>query len=360
MTSSLLAQQIQDYARRPQKVVTLREVIDTAHNATPETALANANMLYTELPIRLARRSRELDNLPYGLGRTEHVMKVKGWYAKSFQQLVSSKRPATMEDLQAFTQMLMEILQRHANVVPTMAQGVLQIKNQVAGIEDCPYLQDFLDRFFLSRIGIRVMISHQIAMMDKLQNKSIEDREGILHNHNPTEIIRAAIVDATRTCERNYGVAPHVELKGSGGDMDIKLVPSHLHHMLHEVLKNSMRATVEHHGVNCEELPAIEIITADGEEDWSLKVSDRGGGIEFSRIEKVWSYLYTTAPRPGADFFEGNLSSAPMAGLGYGLPLSRLFAQYLGGDLELVSVEGFGTDVCLYLNKLHDIPLALD
>ena len=44
--------------------------------------------------------------------------------------------------------------------------------------------------------------------------------------------------------------------------------------------------------------------------------------------------------------------SNPMAGFGYGLPLSRLYARYFGGDLEVISMDGFGTDTFVYLNWL--------
>ena len=67
-------------------------------------------------------------------------------------------------------------------------------------------------------------------------------------------------------------------------------------------------------------------------------------------------YLYTTADSPldEVDISEAE-GPAVLAGYGYGLPISRLYARYFGGDLQIISMEGYGTDAYLHLNRLGNV-----
>ena len=64
--------------------------------------------------------------------------------------------------------------------------------------------------------------------------------------------------------------------------------------------------------------------------------------------------MYTTADNPMQKNSSSGTNIVPMAGYGYGLPISRLYASYFGGNLNLISMEGFGTDAYLHLRRLSD------
>ena len=59
------------------------------------------------------------------------------------------------------------------------------------------------------------------------------------------------------------------------------------------------------------------------------QVSDEGGGIKREQMGRVFAFLYTTA-RDNSNSFddvEDFGTQSPMAGLGYGLPVARLYAR---------------------------------
>lgn len=135
--------------------------------------------------------------------------------------------------------------------------------------------------------------------------------------------------------------------KSPGQPIQVVYVPSHLYHMVFELFKNAMRATMEHHadkGV----YPPIQVHVTLGKEDLTVKMSDRGGGVPLRKIDRLFNYMYSTAPRPRVE----TSRAVPLAGFGYGLPISRLYAQYFQGDLKLYSLEGYGTDAVIYIKAL--------
>ena len=50
-----------------------------------------------------------------------------------------------------------------------------------------------------------------------------------------------------------------------------------------------------------------------------------------------------------------NASGGPIAGLGFGLPMSKVYAAYFGGKLEFRSVTGHGLDVFLSFPNISHI-----
>ena len=89
-------------------------------------------------------------------------------------------------------------------------------------------------------------------------------------------------------------------------------------------------------------------------------MSDEGGGIRRSNMNRIWSYLFTTADPSvlermigeGAEDIKDFGTSSPLAGLGYGLPIARNYARCFEGDMTLMSMEGYGTDSFIYLPRL--------
>lgn len=100
----------------------------------------------------------------------------------------------------------------------------------------------------------------------------------------------------------------------------------------------------------------------------TIRIRDRGGGISADNLAHIWDYSFTTFndDQASSTLSGGNHSANGMdvlgvfsgpggnganslAGLGYGLPLGRAYAEYFGGGIAVQSLWGWGTDVYLSL-----------
>jgi pyruvate dehydrogenase kinase 2/3/4 len=260
-----------------------------------------ASFLRRELPIRLAHRIQDLEKVPL-MSEMQSVKEVKQLYIQSFLDLLEFDKKIANADQEAdFSRLVEGIYERHSRVLVQMARGAYEFRNHIAAekgmnakdvFAKMEETHDFLDRFYLCRIGIRVLIGQYLA----LRQPPVDHYVGIICSvTSPYEIVKRAIDDAAFMCTRKYGDAPEVIMSGRL-DLTFPYVPTHLHYIMLELLKNSMRATVEWHGPDAD-FPPIKVIIADGSdnEDVVIKVSDEGGGIPRSNVKKIWSYLFTTA-----------------------------------------------------------------
>lgn len=98
----------------------------------------------------------------------------------------------------------------------------------------------------------------------------------------------------------------------------------------------------------------------------TIRIRDRGGGIAADVLPNIWSYSFTTFNEdphelPGSNddalnaISQAGSGSSSIAGLGYGLPLSRAYAEYFGGGIAVQSLYGWGTDVYLRLKGVGKI-----
>ncbi|XP_064574094.1 pyruvate dehydrogenase (acetyl-transferring) kinase isozyme 1, mitochondrial isoform X3 [Zonotrichia leucophrys gambelii] len=312
--------------------------------------------LRQELPVRLANIMKEISLLPDNLLRTPSVQLVQSWYVQSLQEILDFKDRSSEDSgaVQSFTDTVIKIRNRHNDVIPTMAQGVIEYKESF-GIDPVTSqnVQYFLDRFYMSRISIRMLLNqHSLLFGGKINPAHPKHIGSIDPNCNVVEVIKDGYENAKSLCDLYYMSSPELILeelnsKSPGQPMQVVYVPSHLYHMVFELFKNAMRATMEHHadrGI----YPAIHVQITLGNEDLTVKMSDRGGGVPMRKIDRLFNYMYSTAPRPRVE----TSRATPLAGFGYGLPISRLYAQYFQGDLKLYSLEGYGTDAVIYIKAL--------
>ncbi|XP_042328685.1 pyruvate dehydrogenase kinase, isozyme 4 isoform X2 [Sceloporus undulatus] len=326
--SGRVTREVEHFARYSPSPLSIKQFLDFGStNACERTSFS---FLRHELPVRLANILKEIDLLPSPLLSTPSVQLVKSWYVQSLMELVEfrDKKSDDHKVLSDFIDAIVTVRNRHHDVVPTMAQGVLEYRDSS---KMDPFInqniQYFLDRFYMNRISIRMLINQHTLIFDNNNNMG-----------NPRHI---GCIDPC--CD----VVDLVHGKAAGQPIHIVYVPSHLFHMLFELFKNAMRATVENQE-NKPSLDPVEVTVVLGKEDLSIKISDRGGGVPVRKIENLFSYTYSTAPKPVID----STNTTPLAGFGYGLPISRLYAKYFHGDLSLCSISGYGTDALIYLKAL--------
>lgn len=110
---------------------------------------------------------KEIALLPENLLRMPSVVAVNDWYIRSFEEMIEfEKSDITSATMKRFCDTLVKIRNRHSDVVETMAQGVLELKESHDVDHHTEHsIQYFLDRFYMSRISIRMLINQHSKLL---------------------------------------------------------------------------------------------------------------------------------------------------------------------------------------------------
>ncbi|XP_037126171.1 3-methyl-2-oxobutanoate dehydrogenase [lipoamide] kinase, mitochondrial isoform X2 [Syngnathus acus] len=346
-TSSL--QGFSELARERSKTVTSfynQSAIDVSAEKS------SAKYLHKELPVRIAHRIKGFRSLPFIVGCNPTILQVHELYIRAYHMLSDFPPIANQEAEAGFCKLVQQLLDDHKDVVTMLAQGFRECRKHV---RDETILRAFLDTTLCSRLGIRMLATHHLAL-----HQDNPDFVGIICRRlSPKKIIEKWVDFARRLCEHQYGNAPLVRINGHVAAR-FPFIPLPLDYILPELLKNAMRATMESHLDTPYNVPDVVVTIANNDTDFVIRIADRGGGIPHNIIDKVTDYHFSTAEESAQDPRMNNLfnnitnsgnQSGPMHGFGFGLPTSRAYAEYLGGSLSIQSMQGIGTD--LYLRLRH-------
>eukprot|EP00055_Hartaetosiga_balthica_P006545 m.20711 g.20711 ORF g.20711 m.20711 type:complete len:412 (-) comp5277_c0_seq1:232-1467(-) len=307
--------------------------------------------------VRLSHMIQEMRTLPSRMLLQTDVQHVYNWYLDSFKDLYDAPDLClndSLQDVNEFTSVIRQILRRHEPTVMTMSMGFRKLEEEKK-LRNELYITNYLDRFLMSRIGTRFLLNQHLGLVDSGKNMNASEMIGSIDKEcNVKDIATSAAMAAKGLCESLYFCSPDFEIVCHGNSPVISHVPSHLYHIIFELMKNSFRAVAEFHD-DAPVLPPIKIVIVHADKDLTIKISDEGGGIPFVDVPKLFSYFYTTASTPIVDETGiSNMNNAPMAGFGFGLPVSRLYARYFGGDLRLISIDSYGTDAFVFLQTMAE------
>uniref|UniRef100_A0A8C2VTC7 Protein-serine/threonine kinase n=1 Tax=Chinchilla lanigera TaxID=34839 RepID=A0A8C2VTC7_CHILA len=244
-------------AEKPSVRLTPTMMLYSGRSQDGSHLLKSGRYLQQELPVRIAHRIKGFRSLPFIIGCNPTILHVHELYIRAFQKLSDFPPIKDQADEGQYCQLVRQLLDDHKDVVTLLAEGLRESRKH---IQDEKLVRFFLDKTLTSRLGIRMLATHHLAL-----HEDKPDFVGIICTRlSPKKIIEKWVDFARRLCEHKYGNAPRVRINGHVAAR-FPFIPMPLDYILPELLKNAMR------------------------------ISDRGGGIAHTNLERVMDYHFTTA-----------------------------------------------------------------
>ncbi|KAJ5609405.1 hypothetical protein N7528_009972 [Penicillium herquei] len=381
------------WVERPIRPISLRQLTFFGRTLTEPRLISSANYVRTELPTRLAHRLRDIQQLPYVVVSNPRLTLVYELYYKAFERFRVIPEIRSLDDNEKFCDVLRDMLKEHLVVIPNLATGVLECRELFPPDE----MDRFMNTLLRARISRRVIAEQHLALTETFNSPwhfpDSHERTDmnadfvgeVFLKCNAKEVIERCgkvAQDLMRQTSKSSKLSiPAVNVRGHL-NATFPYILSHLEYIVGELMRNSVQAVMEKYPDSSDAPPPIEVLICETPQHVIMRISDQGGGIPREILPYLWSFSkgprtqtrlknlgrvpamaatmqelkVKTRKQELAGFHEGSLDSLtsrpPNLRLGMGLPMSRVYAEYWAGSLELHSLEGYGVDAFLQISKL--------
>ena len=227
----LLEREATAFAMQPKERLVLSEILALSD------PIQMAEFVHEEVPVRFAARVAQCESLP-NWNQVEGIKLTRDKLMSSFKDL----RLVDHTDMDAFTKTIKVIKDRHKHVVPLLAGGMREYQGRVNPDLADKDVNSYLNKFFMDRVGIEMLTSQYLALF--------RSDTGIIDNLcDPTRVCKVAAEAAQVMARQVYPKVPmvSVDFYGPSELCTFSYVPTYLYYVVHELLKNAVRATIENH-----------------------------------------------------------------------------------------------------------------
>lgn len=301
-------------------------------------------------------------------------------YYKTWETLRKIPEVKTMKQNDDFCKILKRVLEENLSVLSRSVIGILESQGKM----DVQQADDFLTLLLKTRISRRVIAEQHLALTETFhspfhfeQGEQTDVVGEVFSRLNVKDCVEQCATSLRKFATQAYGadvVIPEVIVQGHTG-ATFTYIPSHLEYIVGELLRNSFQAVIGQQQDTSRKPHPVEVTICESPQNVIIRISDHGGGIARSFLPHLWSL--SPGPRRKArleslkgfdivedgestiakpEHYDLSLSSFDTRPsnlrLGIGLPMSKIYAEYWAGKLEMHSLEGYGVDAFLQLSKL--------
>ncbi|OWB49854.1 hypothetical protein B5S33_g1612 [[Candida] boidinii] len=282
-------------------------------------------------------------------------------YLKKLIFFLNPKKTELDIFIDSFESFLKDELNKRSNDLIRLTTDLKIVSNgNLKNFDSNNIIHNYLNKIYYQRIQITFLLSHQLCLFNQRNTENSKFIGVINPNTNIYDLLEDSIVKTFNLFESNgYDYdqnLPDIKINLNNKDLTISCIPNHVIHIIFEVLKNSVLATMHNTDSSSSSSKEPIIINVfDDPDSIEIKICDQGGGIPRDKLNKIWSYHYTTTDSKTSENSVELLNSTQketiISGLGFGLPLCKLYILFNHGEFELINHEGFGVDVIIRLPK---------